>query len=335
MYPQSMLVLFVFLLAIVCLVVSGCDESMNMVPPVITDPVEPTEPQPPTTNGDEKPEPTEPAEEPIQTVVGTIHPGDFTGQVFLVNGQTRADAKVLSGTIVTIASGPRSGERFLTNREGRYVFRDIDRDELHLRAEKEGLEPKEVIVYRSERTTLADGSVFDVDGDPQNNPGNILVGYRWDDRVRFIFEETVVVDDLLLLLVNELAYAGTYSLQGIITTEHDYVCTPLTLAHEIAHAHQHFLTLSETLSRIDEWAETAEGKAYLKAREQDWEKVGKMSYDVGRYLDPIESAAKTTQYFWNAGGQLDTPECFTTIKITKKTAPNRLKWAQEWLSKKY
>ena len=336
MYPKSMLVLFVFLLAVVCLAVPGCDEAMNMPPPVITDPVEPTEPQAPTTNGDIKPEPTEPTEEPIQTVVGTINPSDFTGQVFLVNGKNRADAKVLSGTIVTIASGPRSGERFLTNREGRYVFRDIDRDEVRLRAEKEGLEPKEVIVHRSERTTLADGSFFDVDGDPQNNPGNILVGYRWDDRVRFILEETALLPDLLLLLVDELPYAGTYSRHGIITTKYNNNCMLSTVAHEIAHAHQHALSLNELgISSVGAWEDTAEGKAYLKAWKKDWEEVGKMNYDAGRYLIPYENAAETAKHFWGLQGRLDTPRCFLTNHITEKNAPNRLKWAREWLSKKY
>ena len=251
-----------------------------------TDPAEPVDP---VTNGEvkqpEEPvEPTDPVEppiepepepDPIQTVVGTIHPGDFTGQVFLLTTQDRAEAETLPGALVTVVSGPQSGERFLTDDEGRYIFRDVNGDKLHLLCEKDGLEPKEVIVCRDEPTTLANGTSFEVEGDPQNSPGNILMGYRWDDRVRFILEETAVVNDLLLLLVDDLPYGGTYSHHGIITTTHDNDCIPFTLAHEIAHAHQHAASLSELdISNVGVWEDTAEGKSYLKAREKDWEEVG-------------------------------------------------------------
>ena len=82
------------------------------------------------------------------------------------------------------------------------------------------------------------------------------------------------------------------------------------------------------------WEDTAEGKAFLKAWKRDWEEVGKMSYDAGLYLTSYENAAKTATYFWNSEGQLNT-KCFATIRITEENAPNRLQWAQEWLSKKY
>ena len=350
---QITILIFVMysLVGMVCFAITGCDD-VNMVKPVVPidgsgEPSEPTEPTEPATNVEvKKPEPSEPTAgpiepsepepPPIQTVVGVVNPEDISGQVFVVNGKDRDEAKTLSGALVTIASGPRAGERFLTDSKGQYVFRAVDGDELHLLTEKDGLEPKEVIVHRSERTTLADGTFFDIDGDPQESPGNILVGYRWDDQVRFIFEETALLPDLLLLLVDELPYAGTYSRQGIITTKHDNACMPLTLAHELAHAHQHFLSFNELgFSSVSAWEDTAEGKAYLKARERDWEEVGKMSYDVGIFLRPYESAAETAKHFWGMQGRLDTKRCSLTTPITKQNAPNRLKWAQEWLSKKY
>ena len=348
------------MIATLILTVVGCDEAVTMTNGIITEPVdpqepvepvEPTEPQEPVepvTDGEVKqpepeptPEPVEPTEPQesenlIETEVGTVNPEDIAGQMFVVTGQDRDEAEVLSGVLVTVASGPRAGEQFLTDGEGRYIFRDIDSDALHLRAEKDGLEPKEVIVHRSERTTLSDGTFFDVKGDPQNNPGCILMGYRWDDQVRFILEETALLPDLLLLLVDELPYGGTYSRQGIIITKHNYNCISLTLAHEIAHAHQHFLSFNELgISSVGVWEDTAEGRAYLKAREQDWEEVGKMGYDVGRYLDPIESAAETATHFWGLQGRLDTKRCSLANQITEENAPNRLRWAEKWLSKKY
>ena len=143
-------------ISILFLTITGCDEGMDIVGPVVTPPVEePGQPQDPTEPVEPEPEP-----QPIETVVGTVNPEDIAGQVFLLTTQDRADAKTLAGVLVTIASGPRAGEKFLTDSEGQYVFRDIDGDKLHLRAEKDGLEPKEVIIHRSERTTLCRRNIF-------------------------------------------------------------------------------------------------------------------------------------------------------------------------------
>ena len=90
---------------------------------------------------------------------------------------------------MTIASGPRAGESVATNPSGYYRFPNVKGDELHLRVEKEHFEPKEVRVHRSRPTILANGDVRITQGDPQQHPGNILMGHRWPDEVRFILEE--------------------------------------------------------------------------------------------------------------------------------------------------
>ena len=56
---------------------------------------------------------------------------------------------------------------------------------------------------------------------------------------------------------------------------------------------------------------------------------------AGYFLDLSESAAETATRFWNLQGKWDTPQCFLATQISEQNAPNRLKWAQEWLSKKY
>lgn len=59
-------------------------------------------------------------------------------------------------------------------------------------------------------------------------------------------------------------------------------------------------------------------------------------YDKGRDLTPIENMAQIAKEFWNIDKNLDysRTQCFSTMNL-KKEAPNRLRWAQEWLSKKY
>ena len=90
----------------------------------------------------------------------------------------------LPNVTVTIVSGPRSGERTITDINGRYLFPDIAGDTLHLLAERHRFEPKEVIVHRHESTTLANGTALDYDSVdcPQEHPGNIALGQRWAGR---------------------------------------------------------------------------------------------------------------------------------------------------------
>lgn len=119
-----------------------------------------------------------------------------------------ARIRALSGVTLTIVSGPRAGERSVTDKQGNYRFSDPAGDtlQLHLRAEKEGHEPKEVIVHRSKETeTLGNGVIFSQQSDaPQETPGTILIGHEWPDKVRFILEKTLLPHDLILVRVDEL-----------------------------------------------------------------------------------------------------------------------------------
>ena len=149
--------------------------------------------------------------------------GDFIGRVFAPkpeDWQTRPGAQPITGVTVTIASGPRSGESVATNPSGYYRFQNVAVDELHLRVEKEHFEPKEVIVHRSGPTILANGDVPNYTKDPQQHPGNILIGHRWPDEVRFILEEILVVHDLLYVEGGRLPkgtdLGGYYSLGVIV-----------------------------------------------------------------------------------------------------------------------
>ena len=107
----------------------------------------------------------------------------------------------LPNVTVTIMSGPRSGERTITDINGRYLFPDVAGDTLHLLAERHRFEPKEVLVHRDQPTTLADGTALNYAyvACPQRHPGNIALGQRWPDEVRFILRDTLVVHDLLYI----------------------------------------------------------------------------------------------------------------------------------------
>lgn len=113
------------------------------------------------------------------------------------------------------------------------------------------------------------------------------------------------------------------------------VCLWHTIAHELAHAHQHAIAVRELgLSAITrDWEDTSEGQAYMAAWEKDIEEVGKSGDDGGYFLPLIENMANTTRLFWNIEGKFNTPQCFN-IRNLKEETPIRLRWAQKWLNKK-
>ena len=275
------------------------------------------------------------------------HENDFVGQVLMPRGDqdlaSRTHTRAVSGVTLTVVSGQRAGEQSVTDNQGNYRFSDPAGTtlQLHLRAEKTGYEPKEVIVHRSEPTeTLGDGVIFSLLENknlPQKTPGTILVGHRWPDGVRFILKKTLLPHDLLLVRVDELSkHSGLYGHQGVVMVENGN-CLLHTIAHELAHAHQHAIAVREVrpIATTRNWENTSEGKAYLKAQKKDWEEVGKVSYETGKYLTlSFENMAEAASNFWNIEGKFDTRLCFKTLNLEKE-APNRFRWAQEWLSKKY
>ena len=360
-------VMFFLLCGLTALVVTGCDEGMNMAGPVIMGPGEepaetPGEDQKPSSNGemkqrdDEKQlsdessgdnkDPGSEQPEPTPKPTPAPHENDFVGQVEQMlladeDHETSTYTSPVAGVTLTIASGERAGEQIVTDEDGNYRFSDPTGEtlQLRLRAEKEGYEPKKVIVHRSQSTeTLAGGVHFSHWWEkPQETPGTILIGHRWPDKARFILEETVLPHDLLLLIVDDVPnYAGFYSKRGVVVAENTN-CLLKIIAHELGHAHQHAVAVIERgpTASVGSWETTPSDKAYLKAREKDWEEVGKVSFETGRFLTfSIESMAETAENFWNIRGRFDTPRCFNTLNMAKEM-PNRLRWAQEWLSKKY
>ena len=275
------------------------------------------------------------------------NPGDFIGRVFAPkpeDWQTRPEAQPITGVTVTIASGSRAGESVATNLSGYYRFQNVTEDELHLRVEKEHFEPKEVMVHRSRPTILANGDVPNYTRDPQQHPGNILIGHRWPDEVRFILEETLVVYDLLYVEGGRLPegtdLGGFYSLGVVVLYSYQYadwkdiVGLLGTFAHEIAHAYQHALvSVDGSAWEIHGWKDTPEGKAYEEARRKDWEQVGKSPLDniYGSSKHSViaftETAAETCAHYWSVdrwGGR-------TTYGLLKVEAPNRYKWAEKWV----
>ncbi len=345
------------LLCGLALIVTGCDEGMNMMDPIINDPI--VEPGTDPVNNGEMKKPGEDADpgeqnpgeqepEDPETPPPPPHENDFVGQVSQTllsfddqGGRTYYTGPV-AGVTLTVVSGERAGEWSVTDENGDYRFSDPTKEtlQLHLRAEKEGFEPKEVIVHRSQPTeTLAGGVHFSHRWEkPQNTPGTILIGHRWPDKVRFILEETALPHDLLLLIVDDLPnYAGLYSKTGVVIAENGN-CLLKRIAHELAHAHQHAIAVIEEgpTASVGDWEHTPSGKAYLEAQAKDWEEVGKIRLlDKGRYLTLVyENMAEIAEELWNIRGKFDNPLCFSATKLPEE-APNRFRWAQEWLSKTY
>lgn len=282
---------------------------------------------------------TEPEPEPPEP-----HANDFMGQVVIPTGTQegawRVHTRPVAGVTLTILSGERAGEQSVTDKNGNYRFADSAREvrSLRLQTEKEGFEPKEVIVHRSRPTeTIDDGIHFSLaERKPQETPGTILVGHEWPDKVRFILEETALPHDLILVRVEDLpgTIAGLYG-SGVVVVENG-VCLVYTIAHELGHAHQHAIAVVERgpNATTSKWEHTSAGIAYAQAWEKDWREVGRAWYDGAIFLIPTENMAETAKFFWNIQGKFDTPQCFSPFNITEE-APNRLRWAQEWLGKQY
>ena len=130
-------------------------------------------------------------------------PDDFVGQVYTIDphlkNSYRGTKVPAAGVTVTIAAGHRAGESTITDKNGQYRFLSVAEDKLHLRTERKHFEPKEVIVHRSHPTALSDGSLPDYRGDPQKEPGNILIGQVWPEEVRILLREVLLVHDLLYI----------------------------------------------------------------------------------------------------------------------------------------
>ena len=269
---------------------------------------------------------------------------DFVGCVFIAKanpeGRARLYSQPISGVTVTIVSGTRSSESVVTDQNGRYAFPNVEEDELHLLVEREHCEPKEVVVHRSFPTSLPGGIVPNYRGDPQRIPGNILIGQLWPEDIRFILERTLVVHDLLYIEASLQNFIGFYE-SGVIAINSDVIVSSFDtsldvvnvflgrVAHEIGHAHQHAVVSIDGSGNVHDWVNTPEGRAFKEARKKDWEEHGKSRYDIKYDPSAIESAAEICSYHWSTN-RWRSRVLFNDLKTS---APNRLKWAEEWLNK--
>ncbi len=294
------------------------------------------------------------SDESVEHGKGTVvipGPRDFAGLVCVPSPKTefhygkdiwlgRKYTQPVPDASVTIMSGPRRGERVQTNRHGQYIFRNFREDEMHLLVEKEFFEPKEVFVYRSHPTTLPDRKVMNFYEDPQKNPGTILIGQAWPEEIRPILQHTSVISDLLYVELPSLLSKNRrgFYVSGVIGVDSNNVGAAFgvnialnTIAHEIAHAHQHVLVSPDGSGGSKGWSDTLEGRAYIQAQKKDWKEVGKSYYDIHLpdYVPIRENMAETFAYWWSMGrwaGKSDYQ--------LETTAPNRFKWAEMWLKKR-
>ena len=266
------------------------------------------------------------------------NPNDFVGVVCAIRLHPVADAAV------TIVTGPRAGERAITDRNGHYTFPDVATNELHLRVEKDFFQPKEVIAFKDRQTILANGDRPNFHN-RSKDPGVIQIGQRWPDEVRPILENVLVVHDLLYyegstVLEERKAHATYASASGMIQLNTDrlryHILDPAgtllhALAHEIMHAHQHAL-ISVDGQDIDygrKWAEdTPEGRTFAEARRKDLEEFGRVApYDTIERYDTLlyENAAEVFAYYWIAH-----PRGMAGYAKLEDVAPYRFAWAKEW-----
>ena len=265
-----------------------------------------------------------------------VTPGaqDFSGFVYIpkqprANDFHRSRVLPVANATITAMSGSVSGKRIVTDQSGRYLFHNVRGDVLHLRVEKEGFEPKEVLVYRSRPTTLSSGVRTNFPGDIQNTPGTILVGHRWPDEARRVLSKVTVVHDLLYVDARGLPTEGAlgtgrYSTGIVWVLENTNELTfRVILVHEIMHAHQHALVSVDGSGHTSNWKETAEGRAFVAAMRKDRAEVGDhpiLDRNPHFMSPPRENAAEFYALYWLA-----------LPHVTRQQAPNRFKWADTWL----
>ncbi len=291
----------------------------------------------------------------VGETITTSDPTDFVGQVYTMRitelrETDRNNSVPLAGVTVTIASGPRQGEHIVTDRNGRYRFLNVPGDTLHLRVERHHFEPKEVIVHRSRPTALANGIVPNYPGDPQRNPGNILIGQVWPEEAREFLERNLVVHDLLYVDFGSIPItvaSGNYTrgLVAVFASGSINWNRPIEVLavfiHELVHAHQDAVAFIHSDGFIHDWVNTPEGRAFVAAKEKDVAGAYTIWFDhVPYYRDSdLENAAETVAVYWTIEHQWEGAR--TPIwgghqvgKTLQELIPNRYQWCEEWIKKK-
>ncbi len=266
------------------------------------------------------------------------HPTDLVGQVVALFPKheemsywERQQVQAVPGATVTVVSGPHTGEQVQTDRNGYYRFSKVKGNKLHLRVEKEFLEPKKVIVRRSSSTTLPNGLAPSryYDRDPQRHPGVILMGLRWPDKVRPILRKTKVEPDLLYSIQGTIKhpktgmlYSGFYR-NGVVVSNGNLGTT----IHEIGHAYQH--AIAAEIGKP--WEESREARSYKKAQKKDWEEIGVNRYD--RYYFSLRENFAETFAMWSSY-HIGIPEIIDKAGriieglTAKDIIPNRFRWME-------
>ena len=261
-------------------------------------------------------------------------PTDFAGQVLIPTEMarlrnslpvSRQNAVLVQGVTVTIVAGPRSGERVQTDHEGRYTVPGFVGDEIYIRLEKAGYETKEAIVHRTRATTRPDRVSLGYNG-PQRTPGTVVIGLEWPEYARPILRQMRIVPDLLLIPDDlEDASGGFYS-DGVVGVKDPSVRGVMT--HEVCHAHQHAVVEPQGGSINNGWLlgwrASLEGQAYQEATQADVDEIGHDWISRAPSNPIVEGAAQTCGQ-WFEGGQ--------RRALLEEAAPNRARWAREWLTR--
>jgi hypothetical protein len=99
------------------------------------------------------------------------------------------------------------------------------------------------------------------------------------------------------------------------------------LAHELCHAHQHWVAMREGFQHIDDWVRTKQGKAWISAA--GWKRRGsrwleKPERFASDYPNPLEDNADYCAMWFDATNQFSEADM-------KRLAPKRYAWLRRWL----
>ena len=254
----------------------------------------------------------------LEVAVGVLGEGGLAER-----GERRSDAGVEADPFAPASPVGHEGIH-----DGRYVIPDFDGDEIHIRLEKSGDETKEVIVHRTRPTEVLGQGPLGYQG-PQQTPGMVLVGLEWLPEIKDIMRQMPVVPDLLLVLFDPSIPVNMFG-SGVVGVHS--LNNMRVLAHEVCHAHQQWIVAPQGKygGVGTRWDGTPEGKAYAVARQADWDEVGKSTLDLKPWTSSHrEGAAEICARWWDVDRR---PE-FTRAWL-RVNAPNRTRWAGDWLTKR-
>ena len=260
---------------------------------------------------------------------------EYTGLVEEPHPSRFSSAQGVARARLTVLGGIPDGRTAVTDAEGRFSFPDYPLCELdspecrarRFRVEKHGYETREVGAndpyFRRGGGLSASGTLR------SSTYKRIIIGHEWPVDPRHPQFERMrrtvpAMNPLWYVRVTEsLPNASAYYDRGVIAI--GPAAAVWTIVHEYCHAHQDWAA-DPNRYNVWDWEQSPEGQAYAEAEAADH--AAGYTYPPWRSRGPSEDAAEVCASF-----AYDDPSTFGRNDL-REQAPNRYRWAEEWLHRR-